>query len=100
PPTPLSGGVWGGARTTRKGVTTPPQPQVIPGALSAGAVGTALLGPSPDGTCRAVFAVVTADGAIVQEHTLKGLDGLAPTGTVQPLLGQSWDPPHQSVEPR
>ena len=69
----------------------PQQPQVIPGSLSAGAVGTALLGPSPDGTCKAVFAVVTADGAIVQEHTLKGLDGLAPAGTVRPLLGRSWD---------
>jgi len=54
--------------------------------LSKGAVGTALLGPSPDGTCKAVFAVVTADGAIVQEHTLKGLDGIAPAGTVQSLL--------------
>jgi hypothetical protein len=63
-------------------------------------VGTALLGPSPDGTCRAVFAVVTADGAIVQEHTQKGLDGLAPAGTVQPLVGLSWPPPHQFVEPR
>jgi hypothetical protein len=41
-------------------------------------VGTALLGPLPDNTCKAVFAVVTADGAIVQEHTLKGLDGAAP----------------------
>jgi hypothetical protein len=50
-------------------------------------VGTALLGPSPDGSCKAVFAVVTADGAIVQEHTLKGLDGLAPPGTVRPILG-------------
>jgi hypothetical protein len=63
-------------------------------------VGTALLGPSPDGTCKAVFAVVTADGAIVQEHTLKGLDGLAPPGTVKPLQGQSWDPPDDNVEPR
>ena len=51
-------------------------------------------------TCRAVFAVVTADGAIVQEHTQKGLDGLAPAGTVQPLLGRSWRPPNQDVEPR
>jgi len=81
-------------------VAVPAQPQVIPGSLSSGAVGTALLGPSPDGTCKAVFAVVTADGAIVQEHTLKGLDGLAPAGTVRPLLGRSWDPPNQHVEPR
>ena len=78
----------------------PVQQQVISGALNTGAVGTALLGPSPDGTCKAVFAVVTADGAIVQEHTLKGLDGLAGPGTVRPLQGQRWDPPNQDVEPR
>jgi hypothetical protein len=81
-------------------VTTPPQAQVIPGSLSTGAVGTALLGPSPDGTCKAVFSVVTADGAIVQEDTLKGLDGLVPAGTIEPLLGRSWDAPNHGVEPR
>jgi hypothetical protein len=69
-------------------------------ALKTGAVGTAFLGPSPDGSCKAVFSVVTADGAIVQEHTLKGLDGIAPAGTVQPLLGRSWEAPNQGVEPR
>ena len=63
-------------------------------------MGTAFLGPSPDGSCKAVFAVVTADGAIVQEHTLKGLDGLAPRGTVHPRHGQSWASPIQRVEPR
>jgi hypothetical protein len=94
------GGVYVGSVTNRNVVAVPAQPQVIPGSLSSGAVGTALLGPSPDGTCKAVFAVVTADGAIVQEHTLKGLDGLAPAGTVRPLLGRSWDPPNQHVEPR
>ena len=72
-------------------MTTPTQPQVIRGSLSTGAVGTALLGPSPDGTCKAVFAVVAADGAIVQEHTLKGLDGIAPAGTVQPILDHEDD---------
>jgi hypothetical protein len=99
-PNPLIGGVYVGSLTNRNVVAMPAQPQVIPGSLSTGAVGTALLGPSPDGTCKAVFAVVTADGAIVQEHTLKGLDGLAPTGTVKPLQGQSWDPPNNNVEPR
>src|SRR6516165_1323974 len=69
-PNPLIGGVYVGSKTNRDVVATPPQ--IIPGALSTGAVGTALLGPSPDGTCKAVFAVVTADGAIVQEHTKKG----------------------------
>ena len=77
----------------------PLHPQIIAGSLNKGAVGTAFLGPSPDGTCRAVFAVVTADGAIVQEHTQKGLDGIA-ANTVQPLLGKSWASPNQDVEPR
>jgi hypothetical protein len=98
-PNPLIGGVYVGSLTDRNVVATPQQ-QVIPGALSKGAVGTALLGPSPDGTCKAVFAVVTADGAIVQEHTLKGLDGLAPAGTVRPLLGRNWDSRDQHVKPR
>jgi hypothetical protein len=99
-PSPVIGGVYVGSLTNRNVVAVPQQPQVIPGSLSAGAVGTALLGPSLDGSCKAVFAVVTADGAIVQEHTAKGLDGLAPAGTVRPLLGRSWDPPNQDVEPR
>ncbi|HEX3520540.1 MAG TPA: hypothetical protein VHT52_00415 [Stellaceae bacterium] len=80
------GGVYAGNLTSRKVVATPSQPPVIPGGLHTGGVGTALLGPSPDGTCKAVFAVVTADGSIVQEHTLYGLDGLAPAGTVRPIL--------------
>jgi hypothetical protein len=54
-------------------------------------VGTALLGRSPDGSGKAVFAVVCADGSIVQEQTLKGLDGLAPAGTVSPVLGGRWE---------
>jgi hypothetical protein len=99
-PNPKIGGVYVGALTDRDAVTTPKQSQVIPGALNTAAVGTALLGPSPDGTCRAVFAVVTADGAIVQEHTAKGLDGLAPAGTVQSIVGRSWDPPIDFIEPR
>jgi len=99
-PNPLIGGVYVGDRTNRDRVTTkPPEPQIIPGALNTGAVGTALLGPSPDGSCRAVFAVVTADGAIVQEHTAKGLDGLAPAKTVDPIVGRSWDPP-SDIQPR
>ena len=88
----MIGGVYVGSQTNRNVVAAPQQPQVIPGSLSTGAAGTAFLGPSPDRedshTCRAVFAVVTADGAIVQEHTQKG------------LLGRSWGPPNQGVEPR
>ena len=78
PPNKLIGGVYVGDLTNRNAVAGPAQPQVIPGGLHTGAVGTALLGPSPDLTCKAVFVVVTADGAIVQEHTLYGVDGLAP----------------------
>jgi hypothetical protein len=96
-PSPVIGGVYVGNLTNRS-VVAPPQ--IIPGSLSSGAVGTALLGPSLDGTCRAVFAVVTADGAIVQEHTQKGLDGIAPAGTVKPLIGRNWDSPHHGIEPR
>jgi hypothetical protein len=99
-PNSLIGGVYAGDKTNRDKVAMPQQPQVIPGSLNTGAVGTAFLGPSPDGSCKAVFSVVTADGAIVQEHTFKGLDGLAPAGTVQPLLGKSWDLPNQGAEPR
>jgi hypothetical protein len=99
-PAPLLGGVYAGRLTNRNAVTTPQQPQVIRGSLGTAAVGTALLGPSPDGSCKAVFSVVTADGAIVQEHTLKGLDGVAPAGTVEPVQGQKWAAPYQDVEPR
>jgi hypothetical protein len=100
PPSPVIGGVYVGSQTNRNVVAVPQQPQVITGSLSTGAVGTAFLGPSPDGSCRAVFAVVTANGAIVQEHTAKGLDGIVPAGTVKPLLGRKWDLPGQPVEPR
>jgi hypothetical protein len=40
---------------------------------------------SPDGSKRAVFAVLTADGALAQAHTEFALDGLAPAGTIQPI---------------
>jgi hypothetical protein len=79
------GGVYAGNLTSRIPA------QVIPGALNSGAVGTALLGRSPDKSTRAVFAVVCADGSIVQEHTQRGLDGLASPGTISPLLAGPWD---------
>jgi len=75
-PSRLSGGVFAGELTGR-------QPrQLIPGGLRAGAVATALLGMSPDGSKRAVFAVLTADGAIGQAHTEQSVDGLAPAETI------------------
>jgi hypothetical protein len=82
-PNQITGGVYFGNLTGRQPA------QLIPGALNSGAVGTAFLGRSPDGSTRAVFCVVVADGSIVQEHTAKALDGLAPAGTIQPLLGHS-----------
>ena len=89
----LVGGVYAGALTNR-------QPQVIPGALNTGAIGTALLGHSPDGSTKAVFAVVCADGSIVQEHTLRGLDGLAGSGTINPVLAGRWDDEEDNEEYR
>jgi hypothetical protein len=86
-PNPTTGGVYFGSLTGRL------PNQVIPGALNRAAVGTAFLGHSPDGSGRAVFCVIVADGSIVQEHTGKGLDGLAPAGTVLPLVGTSWNNP-------
>src|SRR5215469_7625178 len=66
----LIGGVYAGNLTNRN-------PEVIPGGLNTGAVGTAFLGHSPDGSTRAVFSVVLADGGIIQAHTGKAVDGLA-----------------------
>ena len=75
-PSHLAGGVLAGSMTGRPGQ------QIIPGALNTGALATALLGMSPDGSKRAVFAVLTADGAIAQAHTEQALDGLSPPGTI------------------
>jgi hypothetical protein len=57
-------------------------PQLTPGSLDHGTLGTAFLGASPDGTGLAVFATATADGAIEQVHVQDGVDGLAPAGSV------------------
>jgi hypothetical protein len=91
-PNPEFGGVYYDNLANRgtvgvAGVTS----QVIPGGLNTGAVGTAFLGASPDGSKKAVFAVVEADGSIVQEHTLQGLDGLVGPGTISPLIGRRHD---------
>ena len=82
-PNARTGGVYYGNLTGRQPT------QLIPGALAKAAVGTAFLGRSPDGSGRAVFCVIVADGSIVQEHTAKALDGLAPAGTVLPLATES-----------
>jgi len=77
PPSEIAGGVFAGKQTNR------PE-QRTPGAL-VGAVGNALLGKSPDGGGKAVFAVLNADGALVQVHVKDGVDGLAPAGTIHAL---------------
>lgn len=91
----LIGGVYAADLTNRS-------PQLIPGSLNSAAVGTALLGHSPDPLthARAVFAVVEADGSIIQEHTQEGLDGLAPAGTISPLAGYQKGNNDHGVTPR
>lgn len=79
-PSKVAGGIFAGAATNRAR-------QLAPGAITTGALATALLGKSPDGSGRAVFAVLDADGALVQVHVEKGVDGLAPPGTVSPSRG-------------
>ncbi|MCF6109314.1 di-heme oxidoredictase family protein [Mesorhizobium muleiense] len=61
--------------------------QLTSGGMQTGALGTAFLGPSPDGSGFAVFAAVTADGGVVQIHVQDGVDGLAGPGTVSTGLG-------------
>jgi hypothetical protein len=89
-----AGGVFAGDLTPRL-----PE-QLLAGALNRGAVGTAFLGRSPDGSRRAVFSVVLADGSIVQEHTAQGVDGLAAAGTVAPLLHSHCDDDEHHTSPR
>ena len=94
-PSAAAGGVFAGSSTLRETVPKAERsdllaiwlndrrsPQLTPGALLQGALGTAFLGPSPDGSGQAVFAVATADGALTQVHVRDGIDGLAPPGTV------------------
>jgi mono/diheme cytochrome c family protein len=77
-PDPVAGGVFAGNETNR---TNPGQGH----GLTSAALGTAILTKSPDLTGRAVFAAVEADGSVVQIHVAKGVDELAPPGTVTPL---------------
>lgn len=100
-----AGGVFAGGLTNRRWApqgghlgwierwfTARPSAQLTPGAIGTGALGTAFLGPSPDGSGLAVFAVVTADGAVVQVHVRDGVDGLAAAGTVGGGDGVDIDP--------
>jgi hypothetical protein len=92
PPSERAGGVFAGALTDR-------DRQRRPGSLLAGVVANALLGPSPDASNRAVFAVATADGALAQVHVEDGVDGLAPPGTLAPLARRAPDPSGRAEPP-
>jgi hypothetical protein len=81
PPDPVAGGVFAGNETNRNAASTK--------GLDHGAVATALLQKSPDGSTKAVFAAAEADGSVVQVHVLKGVDGLAPAGTFHALADLS-----------
>lgn len=81
PPSPTAGGVFAGDRTNRSAASSH--------GLSSGALATALLTKSPDGTGRAVFLSANADGSVVQVHVQKGVDGLVPPGTFTPIPGIS-----------
>ncbi len=76
-PSHVAGGVFSGSKTNRS-------PQLVAGAMATGLITNALLGRSPDGSKRATFAVLAADGSITQAHVELGVDGLAPRGTVTP----------------
>lgn len=78
-PDPVAGGIFAGDETNRNAASTH--------GLTSGSLGLALLTKSPDLTGKAVFASVNADGSVVQVHVAKGVDGLAPPGTVTPLAG-------------
>ena len=73
-PDPVAGGVFSGSGTNRAGATH---------GLEQGSVGTAIITKSSDNTGKAVFASVQADGSIVQVHVLKGVNELAPPGTIK-----------------
>ncbi len=94
-PSDTAGGVFVGAQSARVSVPRAVRSgwfasllnrrdsgQLTAGAIDNGALGTALLGSSPDGSGFAVFAVVTGSGAVVQVHVQDGVDGLAPPGTI------------------
>jgi hypothetical protein len=76
-PDPVAGGVFSGDATNRGPASTE--------GLDHGAVATAIMTKSPDGTGKAVFLAAEADGSIVQVHVLKGVDALAPAGTFTPI---------------
>ena len=77
PPNPLAGGVFTGNETNRN--------TAAPHGLTSAAVGLAIITKAPDLTGMAVYAAVEADGSVVQVNVFRGVDDLAPAGTVTPL---------------
>lgn len=75
-PSTVAGGVFAGDLTNRAGSTK---------GLNTGALATAIITKSSDGSGRAVFAAVEADGSIVQVHVQKGVNELVPAGTITPI---------------
>ncbi len=80
-PSAVAGGVFSGHLTDRAGVIT--------NGLSAGAIATALVTKSPDGSNRAVFFAALADGSVEQVHVAKGVSDFAPAGSFTPIPGIS-----------
>src|SRR5262245_15928546 len=77
-PSKLGGGVFAGDITNRS-------QQIVSGDLRSPAIANAFVGMSPDGSKRAVFIVLTADGALEQAHAEFAVDGLAPAKTITPI---------------
>jgi DNA-binding beta-propeller fold protein YncE len=76
-PSAVAGGVFSGDLTNRDAHTTR--------GLRGASLATGLLTRSPDGSTRAVFVAVQADGSVQQVHVEKGVDALAPPGSITPL---------------
>jgi hypothetical protein len=80
-PSATAGGVFAGSLTNRIPDSTT--------GLLAGALATALITKSPDGSGRAVFVAALADGSVAQVHVQKGVSPLAPPRSFAPLAGIS-----------
>jgi CxxC motif-containing protein (DUF1111 family) len=76
-PSLTAGGVFAGAGTNRNASSV--------GGLTSGVLGLTLGTKAPDGTGRAVFFAVMADGSVEQINVQFGDDQLAPPGTIAPL---------------
>ena len=69
-------------------------------ALPAGTIATAVLGGLPDAGGFPILAIVTADGALSQLHPERGVEALAPPGTITPLTLRVADDPAAALVTR